>query len=63
MLEKIEETLEFIWRKTGYRTKIANSYIQISSCFVLATDNETFGMAIMDAMRCGTCVLGSEAVS
>lgn len=23
MLEKIEETLEFIWRKTGYRPKIA----------------------------------------
>ena len=23
MLEKIEETLDFIWRKTGYRPKIA----------------------------------------
>ena len=45
---------------TGF-SKIANSYIQISSCFVLATDNETFGMAIMDAMRCGTCVLGSDS--
>ncbi|RXI28669.1 glycosyltransferase family 4 protein [Aliarcobacter trophiarum] len=45
---------------TGF-SKIANSYIQISNCFVLATDNETFGMAIMDAMRCGTCVLGSDS--
>ncbi len=42
-------------------SKIANSYIQTSDCFVLATDNETFGMAIMDAMRCGVCVLGSDS--
>ncbi|MDY0365974.1 MAG: glycosyltransferase [Arcobacteraceae bacterium] len=27
----------------------------------MATENETFGMAIMDAMRCGVCVLGSDS--
>lgn len=45
---------------TGFST-IANEYIQIADCKVMATENETFGMAIMDAMRCGTCVLGSDS--
>lgn len=45
---------------TGYATN-ANELIQISDCKVLATRNETFGMAIMDAMRCGVCVLGSDS--
>lgn len=45
---------------TGFASN-ANDYIQISDCLVLATKNETFGMAIMDGMRCGTCVLGSNS--
>lgn len=44
---------------TGF-SSIANDLIQISDCKVMATKNETFGMAIMDAMRCGVCVLGSD---
>ncbi len=45
---------------TGFSSQ-ANNYIQISDCFVLATENETFGMAIMDAMRCGVCVVASDS--
>lgn len=45
---------------TGFSWR-ANDYIQIADCKVLATDNETFGMAIMEAMRCGVCVLGSDS--
>lgn len=45
---------------TGFATN-ANELIQISDCKVMATRNETFGMAIMDAMRCGVCVLGSDS--
>ena len=45
---------------TGFANN-ANELIQISDCKVMATRNETFGMAIMDAMRCGVCVLGSDS--
>ena len=45
---------------TGFANN-ANELIQISDCKVMATRNETFGMAIMDAMRCGVCVLGSNS--
>lgn len=45
---------------TGFASN-ANELIQISDCKVMATKNETFGMAIMDAMRCGVCVLGSDS--
>lgn len=45
---------------TGFASN-ANELIQISDCKVMATRNETFGMAIMDAMRCGVCVLGSDS--
>lgn len=45
---------------TGFASN-ANELIQISDCKVMATENETFGMAIMDAMRCGVCVLGSDS--
>ena len=45
---------------TGFASN-ANDYIQVSDCKVMATENETFGMAIMDAMRCGVCVLGSDS--
>ncbi|MGJ0321225.1 glycosyltransferase family 4 protein [Aliarcobacter cryaerophilus] len=45
---------------TGFANN-ANELIQISGCKVMATKNETFGMAIMDAMRCGVCVLGSDS--
>lgn len=36
-------------------------FMQISDCVVLATKKETFGLALIEAMRCGVCVLGSDS--
>ena len=36
-------------------------FMQISDCVVLATKKETFGLVIIEAMKCGVCVLGSNS--
>lgn len=36
-------------------------FIQISDCVVLATKKETFGLVLIEAMKCGVCVLGSNS--
>ncbi|QEZ88622.1 glycosyltransferase, family 1 [Aliarcobacter cibarius] len=36
-------------------------FMQISDCVVLATKKETFGLVIIEAMKCGICVLGSDS--
>ncbi|MCK9338084.1 MAG: glycosyltransferase family 4 protein [Arcobacteraceae bacterium] len=35
-------------------------YMQIADCVVLATKKETFGLVLVEAMKCGICVLGSN---
>jgi len=35
-------------------------YMQIADCVVLATKKETFGLVLIEAMKCGICVLGSN---
>lgn len=35
-------------------------FMQISDCVVLATKKETFGLVLIEAMKCGICVLGSN---
>ena len=35
--------------------------MQISDCVVLATKKETFGLVLIEAMKCGVCVLGSNS--
>src|SRR5574344_26622 len=35
--------------------------MQISDCVVLATKKETFGLVLIEAMKCGICVLGSNS--
>lgn len=35
-------------------------YMQIADCVVLATKKETFGLVLIEAMKCGVCVLGSN---
>ncbi|PRM97529.1 glycosyltransferase family 4 protein [Aliarcobacter cryaerophilus] len=35
-------------------------FIQISDCVVLATKKETFGLVLIEAMKSGICVLGSN---
>ena len=36
-------------------------FMQISDCLVLATKKETFGLVLIEAMKCGVCVLGSNS--
>lgn len=38
----------------------ASDLMQIASCVVLATQKETFGLVLVEAMKCGICVLGSN---
>ncbi|WP_228711959.1 glycosyltransferase family 4 protein [Halarcobacter ebronensis] len=38
----------------------ANELMQISNCLVLATKKETFGLVLIEAMKCGICVLGNN---
>ena len=60
----------------SYFTKLKNTYsndiftgfvanptdfMQISDCLVLATKKETFGLVLIEAMKCGVCVLGSNS--
>ena len=35
--------------------------MQISDCVVLATKKETFGLVLIEAMKCGVCILGSNS--
>ncbi|QKF86318.1 glycosyltransferase, family 1 [Campylobacter blaseri] len=37
-----------------------NEYMQISNCLVLATKKETFGLVLVEAMRCGICVIANN---
>ena len=36
-------------------------FMQISDCVVLATKKETFGLVLIEAMKCGVCILGSNS--
>jgi len=54
--------------KTDYSKDIFTGFInnasdlmQIASCLVLATKKETFGLVLIEAMKCGICVLGSNS--
>jgi glycosyltransferase involved in cell wall biosynthesis len=38
----------------------ASDLMQIASCLVLATQKETFGLVLIEAMKCEICVVGSN---
>jgi len=44
---------------TGFINNVSD-LMQIASCLVLATQKETFGLVLIEAMKCGICVLGSN---
>jgi len=44
---------------TGF-TKEAQKLMQLCDCLVLATERETFGLVLIEAMACGICVLGTN---
>ncbi len=45
---------------TGF-TREAQSMMQLCDVMVLATENETFGLVLIEAMMCGVCVIGSDS--
>ena len=45
---------------TGF-TREAQVMMQLCDVVVLATENETFGLVLIEAMMCGICVLGSDS--
>jgi L-malate glycosyltransferase len=44
---------------TGF-TREVQKYMQLCDVAVLATENETFGLVVIEAMMCGICVLASD---
>ena len=54
--------------KNSYSNDIFTNFVsnptdlmQISDCVVLATKKETFGLVLIEAMKCGVCILGSNS--
>lgn len=45
---------------TGF-TREAQAMMQLCDVMVLATENETFGLALIEAMMCGVCVVASDS--
>ena len=45
---------------TGF-TPEAQAMMQLCDVMVLATQNETFGLVLIEAMMCGLCVVGSDS--
>ncbi|QOG11493.1 glycosyltransferase family 4 protein [Arcobacter sp. FWKO B] len=54
--------------KTSYPNDIFTGFVnnptelmQLADCVVLATKKETFGLVLIEAMKCGICVIGSNS--
>jgi len=64
MDEKYSEQLQDEYRDssifTGF-TREAQTLMQLCDVMVLATDNETFGLVLIEAMMCGVCVVASDS--
>lgn len=45
---------------TGF-TREAQTLMQLCDVIVLATENETFGLVLIEAMMCGVCVVASDS--
>ncbi|HEX5670422.1 MAG TPA: glycosyltransferase family 4 protein [Sulfuricurvum sp.] len=45
---------------TGF-TREAQAMMQLCDVMVLATENETFGLVLIEAMMCGVCVVASDS--
>lgn len=45
---------------TGF-TREAQKYMQLCDALVLATENETFGLVVIEAMMCSVCVVASDS--
>jgi glycosyltransferase involved in cell wall biosynthesis len=64
MDERYSEQLQDEYRDssifTGF-TREAQTLMQLCDVMVLATDNETFGLVLIEAMMCDVCVVASDS--
>jgi L-malate glycosyltransferase len=64
MDEKYSEQLQDEYRDIGIFTGFTNeaqTLMQLCDVMVLATDNETFGLVLIEAMMCDVCVVASDS--
>lgn len=59
-LQKLQNDYADIAIFTGF-TREAQTMMQLCDVMVLATDNETFGLVLIEAMMCGVCVVASDS--
>lgn len=59
-LQKLQNDYADIALFTGF-TKEAQTLMQLCDVMVLATENETFGLVLIEAMMCGVCVVASSS--
>jgi L-malate glycosyltransferase len=58
--EQLQDEYRDISMFTGF-TREAQTLMQLCDAMVLATDNETFGLVLIEAMMCGVCVVASDS--
>lgn len=59
-LQKLQNDYADIALFTGF-TREAQVLMQLCDVMVLATENETFGLVLIEAMMCGVCVVASSS--
>jgi glycosyltransferase involved in cell wall biosynthesis len=59
-LQQLKEEYRDIGIFTGF-TNEAQTLMQLCDVAVLATDKETFGLVLIEAMMCGVCVVASDS--
>lgn len=59
-LQKLRNDYRDIAVFTGF-TREAQTMMQLCDVVVLATENETFGLVLIEAMMCGVCVAASDS--
>ncbi len=59
-LQKLQNGYRDIGIFTGF-TREVQTLMQLCDVMVLATENETFGLVLIEAMMCGVCVVASDS--
>ena len=59
-LQKLQNDYADVAAFTGF-TREAQVLMQLCDVMVLATENETFGLVLIEAMMCGVCVVASNS--
>lgn len=59
-LQKLQNDYGDVGIFTGFTTQ-AQTMMQLCDVMVLATENETFGLVLIEAMMCGVCIVASDS--